>query len=232
VNEPTRLRDEPHSALERSLLEAGRSYKASASTRRQALAVLGVAGATATSAAAATTLTKAGLAKWAVGLAVAGGAVVSAAHYFAQLRPSSSVAPSVLSPSTAKASPAPLAAAASVPAPEEAVPSVSAGPVASVTGLRAEPKAALQSPLAAELSALDAARTSLSEGDAKGALTELDAYSRAFPRGKLALEAEVLRIGALAKSGQNSAARQRAEAFVKRHPDSVLASRVRGYVGL
>jgi len=42
----------------------------------------------------------------------------------------------------------------------------------------------------------------------------------------------VLRIGALAKSGQTDAARKRAEAFLRRHPDSVLASRVRSYAGL
>ena len=77
--------------------------------------------------------------------------------------------------------------------------------------------------------ALDAARSKLASGDAAGALTALDAYARNFPHGKLGLEAEVVRIDALAKSGQTVAARKRAEAFMKRHPDSVLASRVRAY---
>ncbi|HEY4159038.1 MAG TPA: tetratricopeptide repeat protein, partial [Polyangiaceae bacterium] len=85
--------------------------------------------------------------------------------------------------------------------------------------------------LAAELSALDAARSALAGGDTTGALSDLDAYARNFPRGRLGLEAEVLRIDALAKSGQTAAARKRAEAFMKRHPDSVLASRVRAYAG-
>jgi len=85
--------------------------------------------------------------------------------------------------------------------------------------------------LAAELSALDAARSSLSAGEPKAALKSLDAYARNFPRGKLSIEAEVLRIDALAKSGQTAAARSRAEAFIKRHPDSVLASRVRSSIG-
>ncbi|MET0795140.1 MAG: outer membrane protein assembly factor BamD, partial [Polyangiaceae bacterium] len=103
-------------------------------------------------------------------------------------------------------------------------------PGGAVNAPRIEPKAAPPA-LAAELSALDAARSSLSAGDPKAALSALDAYSRTFPRGRLGLEAEVLRIDALAKSGQTAAARSRAEAFIKRHPDSVLASRVRGYVG-
>jgi hypothetical protein len=97
---------------------------------------------------------------------------------------------------------------------------------------RAEPKPASAPPLAAEIAALDAARTSLSRSEPNAALVALDAYSRNFPRGKLRLEAEVLRIGALAKSGQTDAARKRAETFLRHHPDSVLASRVRSYVGL
>jgi hypothetical protein len=44
------------------------------------------------------------------------------------------------------------------------------------------------------------------------------------------LEAEVLRIDALAKAGDRQAAKKRAEAFLKRHPKSLLASRVRGYL--
>jgi outer membrane protein assembly factor BamD (BamD/ComL family) len=100
--------------------------------------------------------------------------------------------------------------------------------VAAVLAPRGEPKAA---PLSAELSALDSARSSLVAGDPSAALSALDAYSRKFPHGRLNLEAEVLRIDALAKSGQTVAARQRASAFIRRHPDSVLATRVRAFVG-
>jgi hypothetical protein len=78
-----------------------------------------------------------------------------------------------------------------------------------------------------ELAALDAARRALASGNARSALTGLDAYDRAYPRGRLELEAEVLRIDALAKAGLASAARRHAEAFVRRHPGSVFASRVR-----
>jgi hypothetical protein len=84
--------------------------------------------------------------------------------------------------------------------------------------------------LAAELGALDAARSELAAGNANGALGKLDDYARLYPRGRLVLEAEVLRIDALAKSGQTDVAKKRAEAFLRRHPNSVLASRVRGYL--
>jgi outer membrane protein assembly factor BamD (BamD/ComL family) len=84
--------------------------------------------------------------------------------------------------------------------------------------------------LAAELSAIDKARSALTGGDASGALSQLDSYSRSYPRGRLALEAEVLRIDALARSGQREAARKRAELFVRRYPNSVLKARVRGYL--
>jgi TolA-binding protein len=110
----------------------------------------------------------------------------------------------------------------------EAVVVPSAAPTLSAVAPRSEQKSA---PLSAELSALDAARSSLVAGDPTTALSALDAYSRKFPRGRLSLEAEVLRIDALAKSGQTAAARQRASAFIRRHPDSVLATRVRAFAG-
>jgi hypothetical protein len=85
--------------------------------------------------------------------------------------------------------------------------------------------------LAHELSSLDAARGLLARGDATGALARLDAYGRAYPHGRLGLEAEVLRIDALDESGRSDAARARAEAFLQRHPHSVLAARVRTRLG-
>jgi hypothetical protein len=132
------------------------------------------------------------------------------------------------------------------PAPAEAAPAESAAPdsarveasepqastSARVGRVRSELKPASAPPLTAELAALDAARTSLSHADPAAALAALDGYARDFPRGRLKLEAEVLRIGALAKSGQTDAARKRAETFLRLHPDSVLASRVRSYAGL
>jgi hypothetical protein len=84
--------------------------------------------------------------------------------------------------------------------------------------------------VAVELGVIDGVRAALARGDTNGALSRLDGYAKAYPRGRLALEAEVLRIDALARAGQGAAASKRAEAFLRRFPNSVLASRVRGYV--
>ena len=71
----------------------------------------------------------------------------------------------------------------------------------------------------------------LARGDAAGALTRLDAYGRAYPHGRLALEAEVLRSTRSTRAAARDAARARAEAFLQRHPHSVLAARVRARLG-
>jgi hypothetical protein len=224
MNEPRRLRDDPGSMLERSLLDAGRGYRASASTRRKALAAFGIASVATSTTAAATSVTKAALTKWAVVVGLVGGGAITSAHFLAQPKPAP--APSAL------VVPASVRPAPAVPQVPPAAPVVADNPIPSAppSPQRSEPRAAAPA-LAAELSALDAARSSLSAGEPKAALKSLDAYARNFPRGKLSIEAEVLRIDALAKSGQTAAARSRAEAFIKRHPDSVLASRVRSSIG-
>jgi hypothetical protein len=85
------------------------------------------------------------------------------------------------------------------------------------------------SALRAELAALDAVRSKVASYDTIAALALLDTYFRTYPRGHLRLEAEVLRIDALAKGRQASAARQYAQEFLRRHPNSLLAPRVRSY---
>jgi hypothetical protein len=235
MSELPRLHTEPESELERSLLNAGRGYTASASSRARALAAVGLVGATASSTAAASAITKAGVVKWVVAVALVAGAAVPTARYLRRsgagpaLTTSAAPVPSIAV--------APLAAPSPVAAPDEpsattdtATPTVEPPPSGPSNAARSESKPAAPA-LSAELGALDAARSKLARGDATGALTALDAYARNFPHGKLGLEAEVVRIDALAKSGQTAAARKRAEAFMKRHPDSVLASRVRAYAG-
>jgi hypothetical protein len=59
----------------------------------------------------------------------------------------------------------------------------------------------------------------------------LDAYDRSAPRGALRLEAEVLRIDALSRSGRLQQAQVRARAFLARYPNSALAARVRRIAG-
>ncbi|MEI9950436.1 MAG: hypothetical protein WDO74_15995 [Pseudomonadota bacterium] len=247
MTEPARLLSTPESELERALLDAGRSYTASASMRAKTLLALGltaVATSSAPSAAAASSsLTKATFSKVAVAVLVIGAAAVPVWRYLGQANstrvapppPMSAALVSQAAPTAVPAATVPLLTVPPATLPPASVESAELQPsssVASALTTRAEPRPTSTPPLAAELAALDAARTSLSHSDPSAALVALDRYARNFPRGRLSMEAEVLRIGALAKSGQTDAARKRAEAFLRRHPDSVLASRVRSYAGL
>jgi hypothetical protein len=230
MNEPRRLREEAESDFERALLDAGTSYRSSEAVRVRTLAALGIAGSAALTAGSAggastTLLTKAG---WTKLLAISGIGATAAAPvgYYAWQGARQEPAPVVVQAPEARSLP-PVPPTPEPPAPEPRVePPVRATPPAP----KVEPRSSSASALTAELGALDAARSRLSSGDAAGALSLLDDYSRSYPRGRLVLEAEVLRIDALAKSGQMGAARRRAEAFLKRHPNSVLASRVRTYL--
>jgi hypothetical protein len=85
--------------------------------------------------------------------------------------------------------------------------------------------------LGQELVALDAVRAALAQGNGQGAILLLDAYAQTCPHGRLELEADLLRMEALTRSGQPDAAARRATAFLKRHPTSMLAARARGYQG-
>jgi hypothetical protein len=231
MNEPRRLREEAETDFERALLDAGSSYRSSEAVRARTLAALGIAGTAALTAgtaggASSALLTKAG---WTKLLAISGIGVTAAAPvgYYVWQRSEPAPAPAVAVQTTEARPAAPAPRTPEPPAPEPRVePPVRAAPIAP----KVEPRASSASALTAELGALDAARSRLSSGDASGALALLDDYARSYPRGRLVLEAEVLRIDALAKSGQMSAAKRRAEAFLKRHPNSVLASRVRTYL--
>jgi hypothetical protein len=105
-----------------------------------------------------------------------------------------------------------------------------AAPKAASTGPAAEPAAPSGPSLAEEVEALKKAREALAAGRAKRALAALNVYDQRFRGGRLALEAEVLRIEALARSGQAEAASARAASFLAAHPSSPYAHRVRSIV--
>lgn len=84
-----------------------------------------------------------------------------------------------------------------------------------------QPKAAKPT-LSDEVAALDKARKAMDE-DPEAALAELDKVQG----GVLAQEADVLRIEALARAGKKDQAKAAASAFLAKHPNSPLASRVR-----
>ena len=81
-----------------------------------------------------------------------------------------------------------------------------------------------------EVALLDRARAAVGGGDGSLALRHLDHYASEFPKGSLRLEAEVLRIQALASAGRKVEASQRAKRLLARSPNSVVASRLRRYV--
>ncbi len=249
MTEPKRLLESSSNELERAVLRAGKSYGATDSARRATLTALGIGGASTLIASGA----KAGwsLKHWLLsgvaGAAVIGSAAVgvtwisddetTAADSSASqpavvttpvevveqeapvdergekretpsVEPQVFAAPATDSPSDEKAS-------------EPKKPTVSSTPAA---------RADSSDGIAAELRSLDRARQALSTGNAARALSMLDAHAKEYPRGSLSLEAEVLRIQALARMGQRQAASSRAKAFLRRHPGSVFSSRVRRYV--
>ncbi|HEY3498305.1 MAG TPA: hypothetical protein VGK73_26605 [Polyangiaceae bacterium] len=242
MSEPLRLRELSEDGFERSLLDAGVAYQSSDAARAKTLAALGLAGSAAVSIGAASLASSSIASKlgWAKLFAISslGAAVVAPAGYYAwqHARPAEAPVAVVASPApkTPKPVVAPQTSPRELPAAEAVVEPAVETPAAETPSAPAAPRvdsrAVSQSALAAELAALDAARSKLGSGDAEGALALLADYSRTYPRGRLALEAEVLRIDALAKSGQSALATRRAEAFLRRHPNSVLASRVRGYL--
>jgi hypothetical protein len=80
--------------------------------------------------------------------------------------------------------------------------------------------------LGRELESLDEARAALRSGDAARCLELLREHTRKFPRQRMAVEASVLRIEALAASGNREAARKAGREFLARHPKGPYAQRV------
>ncbi len=215
MSEPNRLLDEPgeSNSLERALLRAGSSYRTSPNTRAKVLAGLGLAAGSTTlltgTAAAASSAAKLTWTKLLLGVSVMGAVAAVPVGYYALRHPTAPVS-----------RPAASLPMASDPAPAPAAPDTQA----------VAPASRAATLLSEELGALDHARLSLANGDARRALEELEAYDRRYPQGRLQIEAEVLRIDALAKVGRKDVARQRAEAFLRHHPNSVLATRVRAHL--
>lgn len=107
------------------------------------------------------------------------------------------------------APPAPAA-----PAPVSAAPSPSS---------ETRARAATPSQLREESLAVLDARSALRSGNAARSLQLLGQASARFPRGALGQEREALTIQALAQAGQLAAAKRRAAAFLRAHPQSPYA---------
>jgi TolA-binding protein len=100
-------------------------------------------------------------------------------------------------------------------------------PAAPAARTRSQRPVAAEDSLSAESAMLLAARRSLSSGDAAGALVQLRAHARRWPRGTLEQEREILLIQSLVRQGEAAAAGARARRFLRRFPDSTLADTAR-----
>ncbi|GAC1599885.1 MAG: hypothetical protein NVS3B20_21440 [Polyangiales bacterium] len=82
------------------------------------------------------------------------------------------------------------------------------------------------------MEALDVARTALARGDTRASIAAVDAYVRTFPLGILTPEAQVLRIEAQVKQGDDVNAIAAAKAFLAAQPQSPQARRVKSLIAL
>jgi hypothetical protein len=150
----------------------------------------------------------------------------------------SSAAPQIDRVLEEASAPSPLASAVDPPpiAPR-AAPSASAVGARSASSPRpaqrdeAPADAASSCHLAEEVALLQEARSALVQGQPARALAALDAHAQRCPHGSLGIEAEVLRIEALSRSGNASAAKARAERFIALHPGTPYAARVQALSG-
>jgi TolA-binding protein len=231
--------------LEVELLRAGREVRMSAAGQARVLASLGIAvGGIAlagkAAASAGGTLTKLStLISGKAALVAAGLVSVGAAGGGAWF--ASATSPEPVAPRVVEAPVVPVTEAKperSEVSPEEAEapnPEVEARPRAPAKAQRQAPSApernqAERRPgLGDELAFVESASRALRSGNPQVALGRLAEYRQRFPRGKLALEAQVLRIEALARAGRTSEAQRLARGFVKRYPNSPVAARIRRY---
>lgn len=92
---------------------------------------------------------------------------------------------------------------------------------------RADHVEAHSAQLTREVALLQLARAALNRQRATAAASHLDQYDREFPSGSLRTEAAALRVETLVANGERERASRAAEAFLREHPASPLANRVR-----
>jgi hypothetical protein len=241
MNDPERIMDGHSDELATTLMRSVRRDAPSPRARAATLAAVGIGAAAlpATTGVAAAAGKVVGITAFGFAKSIAigaGTAVVLLAVVHQTSKPSASVvmapvestAPAPVAPPVQQASPPPSVAATAAP---ELAPLAAEKPAPA--RLRAQPTAEparAESTLAAEVAALDGARSAARNRDAAGALALLDAYERDFPGGVLAVEATVLRIEALANSGQSERALAVGRALLSRSPSGPHAERIRSIV--
>jgi hypothetical protein len=242
--------------FERSLLRSYEGENPSGEVRKKTLALVGMGAALGASSAASTATAAAPAAIGLTKLLAASAIIIAATGVTVSytLPPSPVAAPSPPSktsqalvstseraPSTPPRSPAPEPTArpvAPIDAPPKPtapfVPATTQPPgavVASAPPAAPTPATPPTTGLGEEVAALDRARESLAAGDTAKAIRLVDEYGEHFPNAGLAQEATALRIEALLQQGNRSAANDLANEFLRSHPTSPHAARIRLLLG-
>jgi hypothetical protein len=243
MNEPRRLSEIGADDFEQDLLRSARGDGPRPAALRRTLATLGVGvslplGVASVAEGAVVVPIKLGtvaLTKWlatgmALGVATAGGAKLTE-RAWEPARPAVVV--------TAKPTPAPRAAqsariastigveTARVTEQAEVTESAPAVAVPAPNANGASAPVATASSLPEEVRSLDAARSALAEGDARGALALLRRYDARFGTGALSPEARVLEVKALLAAGERTRAVATANRIIELDPKSPHAEAVR-----
>jgi hypothetical protein len=245
------------SAFDRGLVRAARAESPPDGAEDRALAALGLAGHPALDPSGQEGLSSAaraalGLKTVGVGVAMMLGGLVAAVSMRSRplpaLAPDAPVATQVAAGGVDRETLATVVSGPSATA--TIVPSAGATSAPTVRALRTRPSAGLaearspervveaaraavaeRPPLSAEIALVQQAMRALASGEVGVALSVLDTYRRECPQGVLAKEAGVLRVQALARSGNTAEARRLARELLDADPRGVLAPRLRAVLG-
>jgi hypothetical protein len=216
MSDPERMLDGGGSPFERELLGSlakERPGRALSRRMRQGLVLSGVL-----------VSAKAGMASWVV---IAGFVTAGATAGVVALTRG---APEAAAPVSAPKLETPRAPRVAAPPPVESPPAVVAAPDV-VKAPNVAPPAASSGDLREEIALLDRARAAVRSGDGRKALSLLALHQRKFPRGEFRQEVTVLRIEALAGTGQDATAAALGKKFLAAHPESPHAERIERLIG-
>jgi outer membrane biosynthesis protein TonB len=247
VSDPRRLLGGAGDDFERALLRSASADAPTRDARARQLAVLGVtgvaAGATHGAGGALAALSKAGVLKWALVVALVGSVATGTVRVL-QRRDAGATAASITIP-TPTPTPIPTPTPTPIPTPTPTptpIPTLTPTPTPTPTPIptltrtpalapaRTTTAASTPSPsstLSEETASLDSARAALRSGAAGDALRTLDAYGRAHPSGVLQPEAMALRVQALLASGDRDGAERAGRALLAVYPATPAARRAR-----
>jgi hypothetical protein len=166
----------------------------------------------------------------AIGLAIGGAAGASITHAVVTSSPGEAAVSAPLAPPTS-APPEPARATASAtqqspPPPPLSAPTAAAPATGARSAQHAAPAASsvpgADDQLAAERALIEVARTAIARKQSGSALSALDEHARKFPRGRLSMERQALRVHALRLAGRTDEATSAASTFHQQFPKSYL----------